>query len=164
VLSGKPVVTSQFAKQEIDRFGPSSNSNNIVKPQAYSSSKLARTPVEDKMASLGYRRTRGNEWVKGNRVVHIVTSVEFGDRIRVTWKEKWIGDHVVVFDIQEPEDRPASCPFLFCSAPISSKKNELLWHALTARIDGLKHSPKNTSCPGWFLIMKIAWIYCKFAS
>ena len=55
--------------------------------------------VEEKLMNLAYHRVRRNEWIRGKQVVHIIHSSEFmRDYIRVWWKEKWKGDHAVIFD------------------------------------------------------------------
>jgi len=55
--------------------------------------------VEAKLVNLGYRKIRGNKWIKEDRVVHLVHSSEFGrNYIRIMWREEWKDDHAIVYD------------------------------------------------------------------
>lgn len=53
--------------------------------------------VEQKLFELEYEKHR-NSWVKRKRVVHIVHSSEFNERIRISWKETWKDDHAIIYD------------------------------------------------------------------
>lgn len=61
------------------------------------------TNLENKLVHLGYRKNSHNEWAKTNRIIHIVTSVEYGSYIRVIWKEKWKDTHAVIFDYSKAQ-------------------------------------------------------------
>lgn len=54
--------------------------------------------VERKLMNLDYKKRGKNNWVKGNRVVHVVRSSEFGRSTRIKWKEEWKDDHAIVYD------------------------------------------------------------------
>ena len=57
--------------------------------------------IKWKPTKLGYMRYRNigrNTWVKGDRIVHVVRSSEFGTRIRIKWRDEWKDDHVILYD------------------------------------------------------------------
>ena len=60
-----------------------------------------RTLTEEKLLTIGYRKSGSKNWTKGNRSLHVVTSSAFGERIRITWKEKWKDDYAVIYDYSE---------------------------------------------------------------
>jgi len=62
-------------------------------PQKQTSSKL-----ENILTEHGYKQTSKNGWVKSNRFVQVVNSLEYDFYVRVTWKEKWRNYHALIFD------------------------------------------------------------------
>lgn len=79
--------------------------------------------VEQKLASLGYS-SYGNEWSKGDRMVRVVTSKEFGSRIRVNWKDSWERHHAVIYDYSAGGGPVCVIPtkILFASKFVSEKR------------------------------------------
>jgi hypothetical protein len=74
---------------------------NVVNQKLVRSRARMGALVENGMASLGYEKLGRKEWVKAGRVVRVVASSEFGERMRVTWKEKWKDDHAIIYDYSE---------------------------------------------------------------
>ena len=55
--------------------------------------------VEDRLQMIGYRKRRGNLWVKNGSRVNVVHSKErLRGYYRITFREKWNEDHAVIYD------------------------------------------------------------------
>ena len=55
--------------------------------------------IEDRLVSLGYRNTRGNEWRRTDRIVNVVHSSEFNkEYVRISWREEWKNHYAIVYD------------------------------------------------------------------
>lgn len=55
--------------------------------------------VEERLMNLGFENTRGNRWLKGRKVVHVMHSSESGrGYVRIVWREEWKGDHAIIYD------------------------------------------------------------------
>ena len=136
ILAGKAVTPP--TTRTVSSESKPSNQNSPIRTQAHPQYTMA-TSLESKLVTLGYRRTSKNEWAKNNRIIHVVTSVEYGPRIRVTWKEKWKDDHAVIFDYSKAQGPTCiiPVPILFKASFIEEKrktqayKNSQYWWTQT---------------------------------
>jgi hypothetical protein len=105
VINGKPVPTQNSLKTILPKNPSNLTSNiNLISPKfplqktPPSYPKTANSIVSNRLIALGYSSITKKEWVKTNKTVDVVTSVDFGSHIRITWKEKWENDHAVIYD------------------------------------------------------------------
>jgi hypothetical protein len=82
--------------------------------------------VEKHLSNLGYRKTKGSEWQKDGRVVHVPSSGYYGSHFRITWKEKWKKDHAIVYDFSKANGPVCivSIPEFFNTDFIQEKKQQ----------------------------------------
>lgn len=80
--------------------------------------------TEQKLLDLGYSKYR-NSWVKEKRVVHIVNSSEFNERIRISWNETWKDDYAIIYDYSAGEGPVCIVPIpvFFKSNFVKQKRN-----------------------------------------
>lgn len=93
IVKGKTVTERKttIVKKSIKDIGVTIGNTRSVKT-------TTANVAEEKLVSLGYTKTSNKKWTKGNRTVNIVTSSDFGQRMRITWKEKWKNDHAIIYD------------------------------------------------------------------
>lgn len=55
--------------------------------------------VEGKLRSFGYRKSKGNTWINGNRTVHVQHSKQCSrDAFRILWAEEWKDYYALIID------------------------------------------------------------------
>jgi len=72
-------------KREKPKLGTIAGSDEVSFPPK---KRPTEKMVKWKPTKLGYRKTGRNTWVKGDRIVHVVRSSEFGRHIRITHMER----------------------------------------------------------------------------
>jgi hypothetical protein len=95
----------------IERTRKTSENEAIIKTNKQSK-KSNNNIVANKLLSKGYCKAGKTEWIKTNHKVIVISSVDFGHKVRVTWREKWKDAYAVIFDYSE-----ANGPI--CIVPIS---------------------------------------------
>lgn len=76
------------------------------------------------MISLNYSKIGRKQWKKGDKIIHVVESSQFGHKLRITWYEKWMKDYAVIYDYSKA-DGPVCVvpiPILFSSDFVKIKR------------------------------------------
>lgn len=87
---------------------------------------VSKDKVEERLRDLRYRKVSGSRWIKDGRTARVLHSSEYGNYIRVIWKEKWKDDHVIVFDYSEAKGPVCIVPVseLFESDFVADKRRQ----------------------------------------
>jgi len=59
--------------------------------------------VDEKLASLGYKRLGRKLWRKEDKVVRVVRSSEYKRYVRILWREEWKDYYAIIFDYSRGE-------------------------------------------------------------
>ncbi|MDI9578819.1 MAG: hypothetical protein QM398_11880 [Thermoproteota archaeon] len=96
ILNNQPTPPRTEPIQPVPK--PPKTSLNQSRYQPSSTQKQTSGKLENILTERGYKQTSKNGWVKSNRFVQVVNSLEHDFYVRVTWKEKWRNYYAIIFD------------------------------------------------------------------
>ena len=134
-------ILCNFCHRKIERKTKTPLSNQITK----------------KLLEVGYKQY-GNSWKKEQKTINIVTSSQFGEKVRISWKEDWKNDYAIIFDYSSGNGPVCIIPVnnLFSAEFVKNKQKAQSYANSNYRWS--QPFPKNHSLVKLVLDFKDKWI------